>query len=192
MRGKAPTWNLQCSTNLCCVFFLLGMLFSVTNEILRSFRENVLAATLLRSISGISAVRFSSLRSFALFCADLRSFCANFALVGCGVGCQHFRQRRVFQESHVSLNKGRDHGFTLVSQFALDLLKNVSKPWWGRNLCYVGGCRNFTVFKDGVGLRRAEVYSFGMGCELLGRLLVLVKTHTATTRSSVLRLTKTS
>ena len=39
---------------------------------------------------------------FFFFCADLRSFCAYFALVRCGVECKHFRQRRVFQESHVS------------------------------------------------------------------------------------------
>ena len=123
--------------------FLLGMLFSVTNEILRSFRENVLVAMLLLSISGISAVRFSSLRSFAFF-----FFLRGFALV-LRLLCARSVRRRVptfsatpsFSGIARFVNEGRHYGFTLVSQFALDLSKNVSKPWWGRNLCYVGGCR---------------------------------------------------
>ena len=58
----------------------------------------------------VAALHFRHQRStffeFAPVCAflgaDLRSFCAYFALVRCGVECQHFRQRRLFQESHVS------------------------------------------------------------------------------------------
>ena len=128
------TWNLQCSTNLCYVFF------SARDAVFRY--ERIFALVSGKCARGdVAALHFRHQRStffeFALvcaFCAGLRSFCAYFALVRCDVECQHFRQRRLFQESHVSYIKGRNHGFTLVSQFALDLSKTY-RNHGGAEIC---------------------------------------------------------
>ena len=101
----------------------------------------MLLAMWLRSISAITAVVFFGV---ALVCAFLRRV----SLVLRLFGARSLRRRvptfsatPFFEESHIWQNKGRHRGFTLVSQFALHLSANVSEPWSGRNLCFVGGCR---------------------------------------------------
>ena len=73
---KKSTWNLQCSTNLCYVFFLLEMLFSITNEIFA-----LVSAKCARG--DVAALHFRHQRStffeFALVCVFFARICARFA-----------------------------------------------------------------------------------------------------------------